>query len=390
MLQHLSPASQRSLLENFAHTSTLVTRIRKFRDIVLGADEKSSASGHASRTLEAFVEVLGSQIVFFERFIAQYETRMLRAHLQERKSTVVSLLSLEKEIRQAFSCLFDELNQIIDSSFKGRVWLKVESVRSVVNSSPSSFASLVLDDIFERIQQKQAFGDTITASFLLQVFSKTAEPLWQMLGRWLRDGILMPAPMHNDAAMKTSPLAAEFFIEYNDLNVADPDFWTDGFTLRSRIINESTSSDDYEVPLFLKPLAELILSAGKSIGFLRLLGHGTMSPNHLLSSPSWPTFDEFLSSLSLLESAASDPNALLESDLSTEKLSLLLSDHLLPICTESGIALKRKFFSECDFSFHVERIEDIFLMRRADIMSDFCDMLFGAVSFFIWCLKRLS
>ena len=302
---------------------------------------------------------------------------MLQAHLQAGQSTVVSLLSLEKSIRQEFSTTFEELNQVMEGNFRSRSWLDVDPISSVIRTSPSSFSSRLLDDIFERIQQKQAFGDNTTATFLLHVFSKAAEPLWQMLGRWLRDGIFMP--MNYSFSGTTSPLPLEFFIEYNELNLGDPDFWTDGFSLRSRIINNGPSSDDYEVPLFLKPLSEPILSAGKSIGFLRILGNDMASGNGLLSENLWPTFESFLSSLSRSESDADEPNAPLRRSLTTEKLTLLLSDRLLPICEESGAALKRVFFDDCDLHFHLERIEDIFLMRRADIMSDFCDVLFDAV-----------
>lgn len=377
-VKHLSPASLRSLLTTFTYTCTLVARVRMFSDTVLGIRNNSiSATAVLPQTLEAFAEASAFVVTTFERFIALEETRIIRAHLQAGKSTPVSLLRLEKELRRTFSSTFDELVVVIETCFPNDSWLDIESICSIVKSSPSTLASRILDVLFEKMQERHAFGDNITTSFLSQVFTRAAEPLWQMLGRWLKDGILVPS---NYDTSKTNLLPQEFFIEYNELQLSDPDFWTDGFSLRSHIIHDSALSDDYEVPLFLKPLAEAILGAGKSIGFLRFLGHDIAFHGHLLSVSSWPAFGTFLSDVSHEETTNDDPDAILERTLTTEKLTLLLSDHLLPICTESANALKNVFFTECDFLVHLQRIEDIFLMRRSDVMADFCDILFSAVS----------
>ena len=378
IIKHFSPASQRSLLTRFAHTCTLIVRIRKFRDNILSSRRESTpAASSLPRTLEAFAEALTYEVHAFDRFVALKETDILRAHLQAGKSTPVSLLGLDNEFRLTYSSIFDDLVDIFDACFPNHKWLNVAGIRLVAKSSPSTLASRILDVIFEKIQERHAFGDNVTASFLLRVFMRTAEPSWQMLGRWLKDGIFMP--MNYGASSKSSPLPAEFFIEFNELQLSDPDFWTDGFSLRSHVIHDNTSSD-YEVPLFLKPLSEAILGAGKSIGFLRLLGHDITSQNRLLSSLSWPAFDVFLSEISRMETGIHDPDAILQQDLTTDKLTLLLSDHLLPICTESAAALKNVFFTHCDFPLHLERIEDVFLMKRLDVMADFCDILFNAVS----------
>ncbi|THH11716.1 hypothetical protein EW145_g475 [Phellinidium pouzarii] len=376
-LLHLTPSAQQSIFSDFADLATSLACLRRFSSLVLlDTEELRSAQTNPSRTVEAFAEALELQIIQFEAWIAQREEMILRAHLQRGKSTVVSLLSLKKGIRDEFSDLFVELLSILRSSFPGSAWLNRARILTHVRSSPSSFSSRLLDTFFDAIQSRQSFGDAISASVLMRIFLQTAEPVWRMLGRWLSDGIFMP-----EARISTSDhvsLPAEFFIESNELSLTDPNFWKDGYGLRSQTLNESISVRHSGVPAFLRALAESLLSAGKSIGLLRILDHsGSFERGDgPLSGAVWPSFEKFMSDLNV---AAQPDKSFPNSVFSAEDLSLLLSDHLLPICTSAGKALHEVLCVDCNFISHLHALESLFLLRKGDVMSDFCDLLFNAI-----------
>ena len=350
-----------------------MTRIRDFVKLVMyDKPETPSPQKQVSRTIEAFSEALERQIIRFELELARKEEIMLQAPLHPGKCIVVSLLSFEKFLQERFSDTFSELYNILDIIFPKLAWLSMEQIHERIKSSPSYFASQLLDTLFEAIQQRNSFGDTITASSLMYVFQRTAEPVWVMLGRWLRDGVFMPEA--SNSAIDYVSLPQEFFIEANELDLVDPDFWSEGYVIRSRTIKDT---DHHEVPSFLISLAERLLSAGKSVGLLRILGHSRgLSGVEDLSVNKWPTFQGFMTHLAKSISVHGVEDEIPSSD----NLSLLLSDHVLPICASAEKDLRDVLYSDCELVYHLHAIQGLFLHMKGDVMSDFCDMLFTAVS----------
>ncbi|PAV21033.1 hypothetical protein PNOK_0366000 [Pyrrhoderma noxium] len=334
-ISHLTPSAQRSILSKFADINTSMTRIRDFVKLVMyDKTETPSPQKQVSRTIEAFSEALERQIILFELELARKEEIMLQAPLHP-------------------------------------AWLSMEQIHERIKSSPSYFASQLLDTLFEAIQQRNSFGDTITASSLMHVFQRTAEPVWVMLGRWLRDGVFMPEA--SNSAIDYVSLPQEFFIEANELDLVDPDFWSEGYVIRSRTIKDS---EHHEVPSFLISLAERLLSAGKSVGLLRILGRGRgLTGFEDLSVNKWPTFQGFMTHLAKSISVHGAEDEILSSD----NLSLLLSDHVLPICASAEKDLRDVLYSDCELVYHLHAIQGLFLHMKGDVMSDFCDMLFTAV-----------
>ena len=350
---------------------------------VLRNPSDTSQQRHPSRTIEAFAEVLELQVVSFESFLARKEESILRGQGQNEEAIVVSLLSLEASIRSEYSDSFDELFEIVCLSLPGLSWVSFDRILGRIRLSPSSFSSRLLDCLFDAMQRSRAFGDYATESWLKRVFLRTAAPVWKMLGHWLRDGIFMPES--SNSVYDQSSLPLEFFIESNGLDITDTDFWAQGYCFRTRFLSENVSIECPDVPIFLQSLVDKILGAGKSIGLLRILGHNQGVKYGELSPAAWPTFETFIFKLfegdPLLDARISHtPNT----HLSSENLSLLLSDHLLPICTGAEATLKDVLYSECDLLHHLHVVEDLLLSRRGDIMADFCDVLFSAVS------RRLS
>ncbi len=72
------------------------------------------------------------------------------------------------------------------------------------------------------------------AGVVMRVFIRSAEPLWGMVGRWLKEGM---------GVGDVDDLDVEFFIESNVLvsgafgvGLLDSDCWAEGYTLRQRDI----------------------------------------------------------------------------------------------------------------------------------------------------------
>ena len=64
---------------------------------------------------------------------------------------------------------------------------------------------------------------------------------------------------------------------------------------------------------------------------------------------------------------------------SSESLSQVVYDELLPYAEQAHEALTRVLIDDCDLWAHLNAIEDLYLMRRGDAMSHFVDILFTRV-----------
>ena len=302
---------------------------------------------------------------------------MLRAVVNKHESTIVSLLSLAKALREGFSDSFITLRDVIFNVFPHSAIFNREELVALSRRSLSLTACRLLDAVFDAAQSKRSFGDFVTAAFLMEVFVATAEPVWRMLGRWMRDGIFMSDGISNTDHIT---LPQEFFIESNELVLTDADFWSDGYQLRSALLkNEGgeTLEERVVVPAFLSPVADSILSAGKSVGLLRVLGKSyTFEAPHddTLSVAAWLSFEDFIQT--------STKEALLDlsRSMSTHDISLILSEGLSPACFRASEMLQAILFTDCELSYHIKVVEDVYLMRKGDLMSNFCDALFSRVS----------
>ncbi|TFY79426.1 hypothetical protein EWM64_g4587 [Hericium alpestre] len=159
----------------------------------------------------------------------------------------------------------------------------------------------------------------------------------------------------------------EFFVEDNELTILDPDFWTDGYALRdgSDEVNGSKC-----VPMFLGHIAPFILGAGKSIGLLRALGITIAVEDEADSQAHCLTFSDLVTELS------SDGRIRI---FSVDDLSRLVYDSLLPRCQIVQSQLAQVVIEDCQLWTHLAAIEDVYLMRRGDVMSRICDAIFAKI-----------
>jgi gamma-tubulin complex component 5 len=232
-------------------------------------------------------------------------------------------------------------------------------------SSPSVISSHLLDKLLRAAQDSLSMGDVVTYEFLMRVFIVTAEPMWSMIGRWLRNGMPVQEAVDRGISNAYSGLDEEFFIEDNELMILDPDYWSDGFAIKTRDLD--TAAELGPVPQFLQSASAHVLAAGKTVGLLRALGISdeSITKDDSKQIEQWKPFSDVL-----------DPSLRLYS---VDDLSGLVYDILHPLCQTPQSKLADVIMNECDLWHHLSVIEDIYLMRRGDMMSAICDALFAKV-----------
>lgn len=382
-LLHLSPLAQHSILEGFAEAATAITQLKQFCQNIISTTPHPVSNlsiSRPSQTMEAFAESVINYIYQIDAWCSQREEKMLRACEQRSGPTVVSLLSLSEALREAFSDTFFSLRDILFGLFPQTLLYSREAMVSLTRRSPSLTACRLVDALFEIAQARQSFRDCVSTSALMRIFVATAEPTWRMLGHWMRDGIFM---QDGSTATDHVVLPPEFFIESNEVALTDPDFWSEGYQLRSSLTSDTNGDkleDKVVVPSFLVSVADQVLSAGKSVGLLRILGKSHIlatSSDNTVSVASWPTFEAFLRTYTVNTPFSS--NGLL-GNMSSYDVSLVLSEQLSPVCSLATRMLQNVLLTDCDFLYHLNVVEDLYLMRKGDLISDFCDALFSRVS----------
>ena len=226
-------------------------------------------------------------------------------------------------------------------------------------------------------------GDTVTADMLMRVFSKTAEPVWSMIGRWLKGGMSVRDPSGLRSNYKDGSLDDEFFIEDNELSLLDPDFWRDGYVLRESAEDNGSKI----VPVFLAHVVEHVLESGKAVGLLRAMDIQPLSSDDRVWLSEWRSFTTLLEVEAHREASSHPIKSGDHSDalfsVSTDTLSRIVYDELLPHCQTISERLTNVLVDECLLWKHLFAIEDLFLLRRGDAMGHFADVLFAKVRPFL-------
>ena len=374
-LRHLSLSAQTSVLTSLSTTATHVRVLRGFTELIL---DRSGYLSHRprlsrmTRTMEAFADALSTETRAFDAWCAHRE----ELHCSTSPPVVVSLLSTLNAVQHDWSRIFRALLSTLEAVFPsetvdgGLKW-------QLPAFSPSAITAKLLDSLFSSTQvQEERDGRDNVASALLRVFIRTAEPVWHMMGKWLKDGMNVTTSEGHDE------LEEEFFIACHGLGggimgmgLLDPDFWAEGYTLRYSLSN--VHDDDYDdsdfdldadeqrgIPAFLAHVVEPVLGSGKGLGLLKVLGID--NDRHLL----WKSFRDLVGAQNSVVDLFS---------VSVDTLSSLIFDELDPFCQAVGTRLVKAINEECDLWPHITAIEDLFFMRRGDALSHFCDILFAKV-----------
>jgi hypothetical protein len=290
------------------------------------------------------------------------------------------------------------------------------------STRPSTLALETLDALFLTISTSRSIGRAALADELEAVFLRAAQPLWRMLGRWLREGI---------GATDETSVSAEFFIVRKEDPIAraggDGDTWRSAFGVRQ------TNEGNLAVPVFLRGVERDTLAAGKAVGLLKALGWtdrdwGLLSePWHQGNGP-WPSIHEILGRQSCLPPSVInlpppapspkfvepyppqkrtspldsslppalarsalpsifDPTCDIEGDFplaaaTPSSITQSLTDYLGPQLQGLQYQLYRVLMEDCGLIGHLTAIEGLFWMRRGEVLGEWAEE--------IWSRVRLS
>ncbi|KAK7038051.1 Spc98 family-domain-containing protein [Favolaschia claudopus] len=386
-LIHLSLTSQSSLISVLAQTATVAQQLRNFVSFIFTSSSQTRATPNRTprmtRTLEAFADAVDTELRALDQWCAAREEAI--CHVRSGQGPIgtkllVSLLSTQKALQDKFEDGFEVLLSVV------RTITTHEYFRyALLPRTPAAMTALLLDALLDKVQVHRERGDgRVTADMLMRVFVMCAEPVWAMVGRWLSIGMGLGGGL---GVGQGKDLDDEFFIEGSGLTVGmtgigfglgllDPEFWADGYVLRDGVVRGDNDDEPDEtnyynaraIPSFLEHVAAAVLSTGKAVGLLRALGvpPAVEGPTSL---GQWRSFGSLI--------AVGAPSGQGTSSISVDVLSRLIYDELASHCEATGALLGRTLVDECELLHHLYAVEDLFLMRKGDTMSNFTDILFA-------------
>ncbi|KXN89493.1 Gamma-tubulin complex component 5 [Leucoagaricus sp. SymC.cos] len=401
-LAHLTLISQEVILASLAETATALEHLRRFRSSVLtlsaswNRQEKPRfiQPQNVTQTVESFFDAVDIEIRAFDTWCADQEATICSVYASPELSVasnpdvIASLLHLHKCLSDTFEHTFSVLLHLIKEVFLTPLSSYSEFSVALANigvrhGAPAVITSKLLDLLFSSVQVHLEREEAATSGRLMRVFVKTAEPVWGMCGRWLKDGMGLRLPGYGvnktiGVAGSRGQLDAEFFIEERIIGfgtdgfvgLMHPQFWQEAYELREGAgFDEQVDDSPREqkaVPTFLEHVAEMILSTGKAVGLIRALGSNV----DVFGNGSWDGFGDLVA----LENTQK-PGSLFS--VSVDTLSRLIYERLLPRCQAVNSLLTKILVDECKVWRHLESLEDLFLMRRGDAMSHFVDVVFS-------------
>lgn len=391
-------------MSSLAETATTLEHLRHFRSSVFalsyGRSSTTDSGGNPipskniTHTVEAFADAIDAEIRAFDIWCAEQEAAICSVYTSSLTTTsnpyvIASLLHTSKAISDTFEYTLPVLLAIVKNVFSSSLSSSSEFCISYVTTgarAPAIVASRLLDVLFANVQVHLEREEVVTSGRLTRVFVKTAQPMWEMCGRWLKDGmgLRLFGGMNRASARKgagwTDDLDDEFFIEATiiefggetHMGLLDPDFWQEAYGLREGVSIDGQGQAK-SVPMFLEHVAEMILRTGKSVGLIRVLGSNV----DVFGNGDWESFGELVAQSSGGDTANKNPGSLFS--VSVDTLSGLIYTRLLPHCQTVGSLLTKILVEECGLWKHLGSIEDLFLMRRGDAMSHFVDVVFNKV-----------
>ncbi|KAG8960555.1 hypothetical protein FRC00_000061 [Tulasnella sp. 408] len=399
VLPHMSPGAFRSLLSAFASTATTLAHLRRFIQFTR-LREVTNGVAYRCRTLSAFSEGVEVVLSDFATWCSDIEMQLCKAQAGSGPEIIVSLLSLRHKLQQQTNATFDIL-WLIARKFCATP--NTPSERELRLPDPCSSAQYILDQLLAYSQSHASMGDQKTAASLMRVFAYAITPLWCSLHLWLKNGVPSAGPLDDrygsiDGIIHDS----EFFIEINDGLLTSADSWHEACVLRS-----TPDTVDDGVPEFLQAMGPQLLSAGKAVGLLRALGTEDFFYESGEDGPALEWLADWVDAQTLfgdgpLKEGTSMHSTVLANDnnlpptskpsqlatinpddqrkgLWAEEVSTRAARYLLPLCGSAQARLNRVVIEESRLWDHLRAIEDIYLMRRGDIMAEFCDILYSRV-----------
>ena len=400
-MAHLSPLSYRSLLSSLAKVATQLQQTRYLVHSIYDLRLKSTASATTHcRTLEALAESLDEFVRNVEKWCAEREEEIFYAQRGHGKQLVVSLLGFESLLRQRMAGVLEVVGEVLRDIT--RLAASTPLIPTPVHANdftiyhPSILSTLILDGLFAAIREQLSMGETATSQEVIGIFTHTAQPIWSSIGRWLRDGMDAVEDEEVDGTLKQDQ---ELFIEACEVPLGSPDFWDEGYRIRKVVedADRSTSAQQRDcVPAVFQMIAQDVLAAGKAIGLLRAMGLNTPA-SFRMQEHKWLSFKQVYThsqenaskevELAILafagESQVLDATARMR--WASDALVATVQDHAMSVCQDAHSQLIRVLKEDCELSRHLSGMQALFLMRRGDILSEWCDAVFSKVRLDVGC-----
>jgi gamma-tubulin complex component 5 len=400
---HLSPLSYRSLLSSFANTATYLQQTRYLVQSIYDLRLKpvvqfNVPSATHCRTLEALAESLDGFVRGVERWCAEREEELFHSQRGHGKQLVISLLGFESSLRQRMAGVLEVVDAVLRKITCRAAAASVVPTNdgpSPIHANdftfyhPSILSTLILDGLFAAIREQLSMGETATSQELLSILTHTAQPIWSSIGRWLRDGMdaVEDEEIHGNLMQDE-----ELFIEKGDVPLGSPDFWDEGYRLRkvAEHADHSTPAQRDAIPAVFQVIAQDVLAAGKEVGLLRAMGLETPA-SFRMQEHKWLSFKQLY--------ARSEENASKEVELvvlalarerqildgtagmrwASDALVATVQDYAVSVCQKAHSQLLRVLREDCELSRHLSGMQALFLMRRGDILSEWCANVFAKV-----------
>ena len=282
------------------------------------------------KTQEAFAEACRGFIQELDTWVSGIESAFVSgappgSHVP---STPISLI---KRLEDDFAGRLDDLTSLLPLTDDPAVLLN--SIHAMLLAAPSG-----------RVKAQT-----------LDLFVKTAAPMWSMLRQWLVVGMPLPTSLtsEEDYTLQLDddeqPIDAEFFIKRDrDVSWTDEDFWEAGYI----------PDPEADWPDWMGETRDLVLEAGKARGLLKgLVGE----EDGISSSDGWISLRDLT-----IDSQA---------DIARE-----IEGFLAPLCRIASFQLRRVLDEEYGLEQHLEAIEGVMLLRAHDTMDHYLSWLYNQVS----------
>jgi gamma-tubulin complex component 5 len=349
----LSPGSLHGVLVSFAHRATQVASIRQsiaaaLRPIPSGSRQHSPQQA-TTKTQQAFAEACRVELGKFDRWVADLETTLVSGRSQTSPSANVSAASTPLHLRLELEVLHGEL---------------LDHIHALLPLADSPV--LPLDTLYITLTSLLPTTDISVFTRLFDIFVASAEPVWAMLGDWLRRGMPVPSAIlepDGEAALKGEDdersLDPEFFIQRDrDAAWADEDFWEAAYV---------EGEDGWPVWLGGQEVKDMVFEAGKARG---LLG-GLVGAGPLLEE--WKEIGDVLSPVrASLSTDTPSRTAVLD-------ITSLIGSYISPMCTIATFQLRRVIEEDCGLLEHLDAMEGLLFMKEFGIVDDWTAWLFQQV-----------
>ncbi|OTA61198.1 hypothetical protein K449DRAFT_371231 [Hypoxylon sp. EC38] len=313
-MKHTSWEVYRALLGSFSEASRQLSVLRKF-----------TKQPQNVPLLQVFREAVEKRLRSFDTNISKLQSR----YVDIQQDIVVSLARVIDDVKphlQPLACLSDIMQQLQRSKY------------------PRPFHYLEL--LFDAAGVAQLEGSDAVYEFLATLFFECFQVYLRSIRRWMEAGELMDG----DKA---------FFISSSSSQVPMGQVWTDQFTLRK------TTDGALYVPRFLQPAASKILTTGKSVVVLKLLGK-YQPPSTRLQEPPLQLDGDFASTYGVFAPFPEVFNDIFE--------KWMASKH-----HAASVTLQRTLFESCGLCSVLDALQHVYLMSDGSRSDTFTFAIFNNI-----------